>query len=77
MMWRLNTLILAALIIAAPTTVIAKGGHDRLVESMPIKTELPTPSAVELPPSQFMGCGSKRYRDPVTHKCRGPADVGN
>jgi methionine-rich copper-binding protein CopC len=23
------------------------------------------------------GCGGKRYRDPVTHRCRGPSDFGH
>ena len=37
-----------------------------------------TPSASQLPsPSQFLaGCGHGRYRDRVTQKCRGPADIG-
>jgi len=25
----------------------------------------------------FGGCGGRRYRDPNTHRCRGPADFGN
>jgi hypothetical protein len=24
-----------------------------------------------------VGCGGKRYRDPITHRCRGPADFGH
>jgi len=24
-----------------------------------------------------VACGGKRYRDPITHRCRGPADFGN
>jgi hypothetical protein len=29
-----------------------------------------------LSPSQFLGgCGSRRYRDPHTQKCRGPGDL--
>ena len=37
-----------------------------------------TPSTSQLPsPSEFLaGCGHGRYRDRVTQKCRGPADVG-
>ena len=37
-----------------------------------------TPSASQLPsPSEFLaGCGRGRYRDRVTQKCRGPADIG-
>jgi methionine-rich copper-binding protein CopC len=23
------------------------------------------------------GCGGKRYRDPITHRCRGPTDFGH
>ena len=36
-----------------------------------------TPSTSQLPaPSEFLaGCGHGRYRDRVTQKCRGPADV--
>jgi hypothetical protein len=24
-----------------------------------------------------VGCGGKRYRDPISHRCRGPADFGH
>ena len=36
------------------------------------------PSAFQLPsPSEFLaGCGRGRYRDRVTQKCRGLADIG-
>jgi hypothetical protein len=34
-------------------------------------------AALELGKSDFLsGCGRGRYRDPATHRCRGPADIG-
>ena len=62
-----------ALIISSAqwTPAFAKGGVMHLFVTR-------TPSASQLPsPSEFLaGCGRGRYRDRVTQKCRGPADVG-
>jgi hypothetical protein len=30
-----------------------------------------------LPAQGFNACGRSRYRDPRTHQCHGPGDVGN
>jgi len=56
---------------AALDAAFAKGGIVHLFAAH-------TPSASQLPsPSEFLaGCGRGRYRDRVTQKCRGPADVG-
>ena len=64
-----------------PLPVLAKGGIGSLYgpfdprrEPHPVRAGIPTPS---ISPSEFLsGCGRGRYRDPATHSCRGPADVG-
>ena len=54
-----------------------KSGYVRLPEPRLVRAGAPIPD-LELWPSQILGgCGAKRYRDPSTHKCRGPADIGN
>jgi hypothetical protein len=76
-MRRYTTLVVAALALAVPAHGLAKGGSMRLPEPKVVRAGPPIPD-VELSPSQILGgCGPKRTRDPVTHKCRGPADVGN
>lgn len=38
----------------------------------------PAPSVPRLNAGELLGgCGGKRYRDPQSHRCRGPADLGN
>jgi hypothetical protein len=58
-----------------PGDALGKGGtnmHERLSASpAAIPTYEPTL------PRGFGGCGRGRYRNPRTHKCRGPADFGN
>ena len=70
---------LAGLTATAPTLVQARGGPLHLngpfnPQSQPVsRAGVPTPS---VSPKDFLaGCGRGRYRDPATHKCRGPADV--
>jgi hypothetical protein len=68
----------AALMFVAPGTATAKSGYMRPPEPKPVTAGFSFPPELELSPSQIVGgCGSKRYRDPLTHKCRGPADFGN
>jgi hypothetical protein len=72
---------LAILIPIAPHKVSAKGGTFHLwdpwspVSRAEAKTE--TSSRSEATTLTIRGCGGKRYRDPNSHRCRGPADVGN
>jgi hypothetical protein len=76
-MRRFTALIAAALALAAPAPGLAKGGYVRLPEPKIVRAGPPIPES-ELSPGQILGgCGAKRYRDPQTHKCRGPADFGN
>ena len=76
-MRRFAALVAAALALAATTSAIAKSGYVRLPEPKVVRAGVPIPD-LQLSPSQILGdCGAKRYRDPVTHKCRGPADIGN
>jgi hypothetical protein len=69
--------VAAVLALAAPTPASAKGGYVRLPEPRIVRAGPPLPD-LELSPGQILGgCGARRYRDAETHKCRGPADVGN
>jgi hypothetical protein len=71
---------LAIVMSIAPREVSAKGGTFHLgtwspvsrAEATPV-TSLPT-EAAKPEPLSFGGCGGKRYRDPDTHRCRGPED---
>jgi hypothetical protein len=73
--------VMAILMLIAPHEVSAKGGiksntfnpfsraEAATITSSPLQTHPTTPT--------FSGCGGKRYRDPYTHQCRGPADFGH
>jgi hypothetical protein len=72
---------LAILMSIAPHEASAKGGiksntfnpfsraEAATITSSPLQPHATTPT--------FGGCGGKRYRDPNTHQCRGPADFGH
>ena len=71
---------LGILVTIAPQKASAKGGtflwsHLSPVSRAEAKTE--TSSRPEAPTLTIRGCGGKRYRDPNTHRCRGPADFRN
>jgi hypothetical protein len=64
----------------APREASAKGGTFHFgtwspvsrAEATPVtssRTETAKPEALS-----FGGCGGRRYRDPNTHRCRGPGD---
>ena len=78
-------LTLAILTSIAPHVAFAKGGTIHLLftwspvsraeasgTGTPLRSETTKPE-----PLSFGGCGGKRYRDPNTHRCHGPADLGN
>ena len=70
----------AILLPISPHEASAKGGtylwsHLSPVSRAEAKTEIS--SRPEATPLTIRGCGGKRHRDPNTHRCRGPADVGN
>jgi hypothetical protein len=70
---------LAILMLIAPHEASAKGGPFHLfpaVSRAEAATTV-TSSRPEETTATFGGCGGKRYRDPNTHRCRGPADFGN
>jgi hypothetical protein len=75
------TLTLAILMSIAPHEASAKGGTFRLESAWsPVSradAATATPSRTEETTATLGGCGGKRYRDPNTHRCRGPADFGN
>ena len=64
----------------APHKASAKGGtfHLGVWSAVPRAEATPvTPSQTEAAkpePLSFGGCGGRRYRDPNTHRCRGPGD---
>jgi len=58
----------------APDDALGKGGTN-FHESLP-RSAFPTYQPTS-PSDGFGRYGPKRYRDPRTHKCRGPADFGN
>jgi len=69
---------LAILMSIAPHQASAKGGIKSCclisgAEAAPITSPRSEPTTEIL----SVGCGGKRYRDPITHRCRGPADFGN
>jgi hypothetical protein len=76
-MRRCTALFVAALALAVPPRAIAKGGYVRVPEPKVVRAGPPIPDLRLSPGQIFGGCGAKRTRDPVTHKCRGPADIGN
>jgi hypothetical protein len=72
-MWRPVAIIFAAPILVAPTMAIGAGGNVRLPPPHPITAGVPSQ---QVSPSELLGgCGRGRYRDPETHRCRGPADI--
>lgn len=73
---------LAVQMLIAPNETSAKGGRFSLhsafspVSRAEAGTVTSSPSrATTSEPLNFGACGGKRYRDPNTHKCRGPADI--
>jgi hypothetical protein len=75
-MRRFTALAAAVLVLALPAAASAKGGYVRLPEPKVVRAGVPVPE-FDVSPGQILGgCGAKRYRDSVTHRCRGPADIG-
>ena len=68
--------LLVFLVPLFPGGALGKGGTN-MHEGLPVsRAGVPTPSLP--PPSELLsGCGHGRYRDAATHRCRGPADIGN
>jgi len=67
-------------ILTAPHEVLAKGGVIHLFSAAQAATLTSPRSEVTTEthsPTILDSCGGKRYRDPNTHRCRGPADFGN
>ena len=75
-MRRFTAVIVAALVLAAPSQALARGGYVYATPKI-VRAGPPIPE-FHLSPSQMLGgCGTKRYRDPTSGRCRGPADAGN
>jgi hypothetical protein len=65
------------LISVAPHEASAKGGTFHLFSSEAKAATLNSPPTKPTIETLGVGCGGKRYRDPITHRCRGPADFGH
>jgi hypothetical protein len=73
-MRRFTVLVVAVLMLAVPARAMARGSYIRPWPKI-IRAGAPD---LGLSSDQLLGgCGTKRTRDSVTHKCRGPADLGN
>ena len=71
-------LALAILTSIAPHEASAKGGTFHLFSSTAQAATLTSNSSRMHETSETLGgCGGKRYRDPITHRCHGPADFGH
>ena len=73
--------VIVILMLIAPHGASAKGGIKSntfnpfsRAEAATITSSPALPHATTL---TFGGCGEKRYRDPYSHQCRGPADFGH
>jgi hypothetical protein len=71
--------ILAILMSVAPHEASAKGGTFHLWSAWSRAEAATITSSRKEPVTETLsvGCGGKRYKDPITHRCRGPADFGN
>ena len=74
--------VLAILMSIAPHEASARGGFFSLYTAWsPVSranAATITPSPAPHPTTLTIGgCGGKRYKDPITHQCRGPADFGH
>jgi hypothetical protein len=66
-------LIASGLTIIAVNSALAKGGGPLHLFKTVSRAGVP---GLSVSPSDLLaGCGRGRYRDPATHKCRGPADT--
>jgi hypothetical protein len=67
---------LAILMSIAPHEASARGGPLHLFTRAEAATGT---SSRKEPTTETLGagCGPRRYRDPTTNRCRGPADFGN
>ena len=71
---------LAILMSVAPHQASAKGGMKMccLISSAGAATLNSSNTKPAAETLSFGGCGGrKRYRDPITHQCRGPANFGH
>jgi hypothetical protein len=71
-------LVVACFMVLANAS-LARGGTNmhEMASQRPSVVRAGPPTLLLPPPSEFLkGCGRGRYRDPATHSCRGPADVG-
>jgi hypothetical protein len=70
---------LAVSVATAVSVDLAVAGPLHLFDSQKQTASRAGVPTLTLPPANELlsGCGHGRYRDAATHRCRGPADVGN
>ena len=72
--------VIAILMLFAPHEASAKGGIKSNTFNPFSRAEAATITSSPVKPhattETLGGCGGKRFRDPNTHRCRGPADFG-
>jgi len=77
----LMAFVVATHVLAIPDYALAKGGYMRPPDPKPVEASIiphPKLSIPRLSPKHLLGgCGRGAIRDPQTHKCRGPGDIGN
>ena len=80
---QLNGLVIALavtlpiLMSIVPHEASAKGGISFHLAPRAEAATLTSPRSGSPTEPLGAGCGGKRYRDPITHRCRGPADFGH
>jgi hypothetical protein len=70
-------LAVTLLILTVPHEALARGGVFHLFSAAQAATVTSPRAEVRTEthsPTVLGSCGGKRYRDPNTHRCRGPAD---
>jgi hypothetical protein len=72
--WSPTLLIFASAFLLVPSEALGKGGTE-LHEGLYASSASVPNFKLRLPNETFGGCGRGRYRDPHTHKCRGPGDL--
>jgi hypothetical protein len=73
---------LAIMVAIAPHQASAKGGVFHLFTALSPVSRAEAGTGTHVSRSEpnievLGGCGGRRYMDPNTHRCRGPADLGH
>jgi hypothetical protein len=78
-MRRLMAVAVATHLLAVSHYALAKGGYVRAPGPVPVVSMMvhkPPKMSIHSPKHLLGGCGRGAIRDPQTHKCRGPGNIG-